>query len=706
MTQGRRGVRRWWQAGALALACLLPFAPAFAQDDSAPYGVPQHPLEVRALVEPEAVIALLPAEIARARAAGDPAELARLYLAQANACRVVADWACQRDAGRNAADAAATAHQPLQEVRGLIAQARGHIAMQDFTRGEQLLGRAQALLRQSPSPVLSADVFLAYSSLSHQIAKYALAVEYAEHGLDALAGTQALPMQIRLLRNKASAQAQLGDLAGARASLAMARAKAATIDDPKLSAEVLLVTARMARLAGDVPTQVESGNGVLEHALRLRNSQLSGLGHEVLGLAAIQAGERPKAERELRVAHGLFRELELHRDELRVLRELIRLLLERGADSEAAPLVSRFLEQERRVDDLERAQASDDFEARVKYAESEISLMRLEGEAAMAREREKALASTNRLTLWLVALGAVTTGVLAAFFLHQRRSNRRLTQALALLRESEAQGQDLLRLSTGFVFLHDLQGRLLLVNPATAHALGDSPEALVGRRLTEFLVQAETGWTGYLARLEADDLAEVVLHVRCVDGERQWRVSSRRTSPREARAYVVGNAVDVTAQVQQADALREQSERDALTGCWNRRKLEAFEFAHLDDGWAAIAIDLDHFKRINDSEGHERGDRVLVGTAAFLHDRVRGVDALIRLGGDEFVLLLPGVDAHHVDALVARLQEDEAHAPCAFSLGAAVRDGNAETLMETVARADAAMYASRARKRAAADQVA
>jgi hypothetical protein len=162
MAQGHRGRWRWTWAAALLAACLALPTRVLAQDDAAPYGVAQHPLEVRALVEPEAVIALLPDELAKARAAGDNAELARLYLAQANACRVVADWSCQRDAGQRAAEAAARVKtQPLQEVRGLIAQARGNIAMQDFTRGEQLLGRAQVLLRGAPSPVLSADVYLA-----------------------------------------------------------------------------------------------------------------------------------------------------------------------------------------------------------------------------------------------------------------------------------------------------------------------------------------------------------------------------------------------------------------------------------------------------------------------------------------------------------------------------------------------------------------
>jgi diguanylate cyclase (GGDEF)-like protein/PAS domain S-box-containing protein len=298
-----------------------------------------------------------------------------------------------------------------------------------------------------------------------------------------------------------------------------------------------------------------------------------------------------------------------------------------------------------------------------------------------------------------VALAWLTIVVLAAFFLQQRRSNRRLTSAFAMWRESESQAQDLLRLSTGFVFLHDLSGCLLLVNAAAARALGGAPDALVGRQLAEFLVEPGSAWAEYMARIEAEGLAEGTLRVRTVDGERFWRVSSRRTAPREARAYVVGNAVDVTAEVRQTDALRAQSERDALTGCWNRRKLESFEDAHEAEGWAAIAIDLDHFKRINDTEGHERGDRVLMGIADFLHERARAVDAVVRLGGDEFVVLLPGRDSAHADALCARLREDAAQAPCAFSVGAAVRDG-LEPLVETIARADAAMYAARSLARA------
>src|SRR5688572_33479246 len=69
-------------------------------------GIPRHPLEVRALVEPDAVLRELPSALEQARNAGDAHLLAGLELAHANACRVRADWPCQRDAGREARFAA------------------------------------------------------------------------------------------------------------------------------------------------------------------------------------------------------------------------------------------------------------------------------------------------------------------------------------------------------------------------------------------------------------------------------------------------------------------------------------------------------------------------------------------------------------------------------------------------------------------------
>lgn len=87
----------WW-ARAVLLGLLVGAAPgagaAAAEDE-----IPRHPLERRALTEPEAVLAALPEELAAAAARGDRREAALLQLARANACRIAADWTCQRDAG-------------------------------------------------------------------------------------------------------------------------------------------------------------------------------------------------------------------------------------------------------------------------------------------------------------------------------------------------------------------------------------------------------------------------------------------------------------------------------------------------------------------------------------------------------------------------------------------------------------------------------
>jgi diguanylate cyclase (GGDEF)-like protein len=567
---------------------------AVAHADIVDTRLPRHPLEERALSDPEGVLRDLPPRIAAASAARNSRELALLYLAQANACRVIADWPCQRQAGAMANVASRGAGQPILRVRALVSESRASIAMQDFTRGEQLLGEAELLLKSTPSPELSADVFLAYSSLSWALGKHALSAEYAERGLAALPADLALPMRTRLLRNLARAQAQLGRARAAQVTLDEARKLTTRFRDPKLSAEILLEAARMARLSGDLPAQQRSGREVLALADQLRNSQLEGLGHEVLGLAALDAGDQATASAELDLAYRSFRALEQKRDELRVLRELLRVAIGQKRDRAVVDaMVRRFLDIDGEIERSDRAKASDDFDARLAYAERELDVLRLKDEAVLSAERERRLAEHNRLALWAVLFALALAVALGAFFLAQRRSNERLRRTLDLLRDSEARAQRLSR------------------------------------------------------------------------------------------------------------ALHEQSLRDALTGSFNRRQLALFEDAQRETNtWGVITVDLDHFKQVNDTQGHERGDQVLVDFVRFLVERVQADDVVVRLGGDEFALLLPGADARALQAVVARLRDDAKAAPCAFSLGDALRNAG-EPLAETIARADAGMYAARAASRAA-----
>ena len=449
---GTGGARRGFGAP-LLIALALAAAPAFgapgapkaqaqAQDVRADT-VERDPLETRALLEPEAVLRDIGPAIRNARIAGDNRRLALLYLAQANACRVVADWNCQREAGLQARAEARLAGAPQLEARGLIAESRARIAMQDYTRGERLLGEAEVLLKAAPQPELLADVFLAYSSMSYSLGKHALAEQYARRGLALLAEGEGLTIQARLQRNLARALSQAGRIDEAAAALAEAT-----------------------RLAE-----------------RLKNSQLAGLGHEVLGLAAADAGDGDTALRELRAAQQSFRSLELVSDELRVLRELVGFLLrERPASPELPPLFERFLVLDNTLAQNERAQAADDFDARLKYAERENELLRLQAETTLAREREQALAQSNRFSRTLMALGILTLGVLAAFFVVQRRSNKRLRGVLARLGESELQYRTLADNSSDLVVRMMLDGRRRYVSPSTRELLGFEPEELMQPR--------------------------------------------------------------------------------------------------------------------------------------------------------------------------------------------------------------------------------
>jgi diguanylate cyclase (GGDEF)-like protein len=110
----------------------------------------------------------------------------------------------------------------------------------------------------------------------------------------------------------------------------------------------------------------------------------------------------------------------------------------------------------------------------------------------------------------------------------------------------------------------------------------------------------------------------------------------------------------------EAELLRDQADRDWLTGLHNRRYL-ARELDRLtgespEGPFSVAVLDLDHFKSINDRFGHEAGDRVLVRVAALLLDGLRQSDVVVRTGGEEFVVLMPRTAANAAAACCERLR--------------------------------------------------
>jgi diguanylate cyclase (GGDEF)-like protein len=156
----------------------------------------------------------------------------------------------------------------------------------------------------------------------------------------------------------------------------------------------------------------------------------------------------------------------------------------------------------------------------------------------------------------------------------------------------------------------------------------------------------------------------------------------------------------------QREHLRAQAATDGLTGLLNHRGSQERLRREIEDAAAAgrplsvVVLDLDHFKRINDTLGHAEGDRALAAAAAKLGSVVRDGDAVGRLGGEEFVLVLPGVGGEAaVDAaerarsalgdVVAGRTRLEA------SAGVATFPEDAQEAADLLARADAALYAAK-----------
>lgn len=173
------------------------------------------------------------------------------------------------------------------------------------------------------------------------------------------------------------------------------------------------------------------------------------------------------------------------------------------------------------------------------------------------------------------------------------------------------------------------------------------------------------------------------------------------------RAFVV--IEDVTEAVSNERRLSEAASRDGLTGAYNRRWFDRRMEEELERarrygrGPALLMLDIDHFKLLNDEEGHQFGDEALRQLVSRCRDALRSTDALCRYGGEEFCVVSPGTDLGPAAALAERLRASCASTPIAYrgagrsltvSLGvAAWREG--DDAASLLGRADGALYAAK-----------
>lgn len=206
---------------------------------------------------------------------------------------------------------------------------------------------------------------------------------------------------------------------------------------------------------------------------------------------------------------------------------------------------------------------------------------------------------------------------------------------------------------------------------------------------------------------ELTEEKQVALRVLARQVAAQFQMRRQLLELKEARAKQTKTEQrlrESQTRLKEANALlQEMVTTDALTGVKNRR---AFDEG-LQQAWkmsartksplSLLMVDVDHFKRVNDTLGHEAGDDVLRLVAQTLQFMTRSTDMVARYGGEEFVVVLPGTEAEAAVSFAEQLRLNIAnlswrgHA-LTVSIGVDCSQGNGKTECQLVARADAALY--------------
>jgi diguanylate cyclase (GGDEF)-like protein len=198
-------------------------------------------------------------------------------------------------------------------------------------------------------------------------------------------------------------------------------------------------------------------------------------------------------------------------------------------------------------------------------------------------------------------------------------------------------------------------------------------------------------------------------------------VTVLHSAQREARARALQAVFEATEARQVSEHFREMANRDTLTGLYNRRYVNERlptllgEAAALRAPLSLAILDLDHFKRVNDTFSHGTGDTVLLHVAQLLMDAVSGSMIAARLGGEEFLLIMPGLDEREAGERCERLRlQIRAHAwepitgalPVTTSIGVTTAPEGLGTPAELLSIADRNLYVAKreGRDRVVADR--
>jgi diguanylate cyclase (GGDEF)-like protein/PAS domain S-box-containing protein len=285
-------------------------------------------------------------------------------------------------------------------------------------------------------------------------------------------------------------------------------------------------------------------------------------------------------------------------------------------------------------------------------------------------------------------------------------------RAEATLRESEERFRALVQCASDLIAVLEPDGEVRYLSPGVKRVLGCEPEEWLGRDAFEHLHpdDAERVSETFARLLERPGSTTTAVEFRMRHEDGSWRylgaTATNLTDNPSVKGIVV-NASDVTERRKFEEQLRHRAFHDSLTGLPNRALFidrlghALVRVGRSECSVAVLFLDLDNFKLVNDSLGHETGDELLVRVAERLRASSRSGDTVARFGGDEFAVLLEDVEDKGEATRAALRIGEKLRSPFVLerhevfvtpSIGVALGLSTGNTVEDFLRSADRAMY--------------
>lgn len=276
------------------------------------------------------------------------------------------------------------------------------------------------------------------------------------------------------------------------------------------------------------------------------------------------------------------------------------------------------------------------------------------------------------------------------------------------LAASEARFRDVAEAASDWIWEVDAELRLTYLSARFQAVTGHAERDWLGRPLEEF-IDCPGGLSVWLNKRSGRASSGTrQCHYRAQDGRlRTCRLSMRAVADLQVAAGYRGTVSDITEEVEARARIEHLSLHDALTGLPNRNRMQEFlegklkAVPRVENPLVMLSVDLDRFKPVNDSFGHEVGDQVLNEVSQRLRQCLRDGDLVARMGGDEFILIVSGISTqeeveHLCERLVASIERpfeiDNHSIFIGTSIGVAMAPADACVAEELLRYADIALY--------------